>query len=230
MAFSASAQDRATMLGRVVANDNGVGGVFVINKTAASEVKTDYKGYFNLTAKAGDRIIVYNPQIIVREFTLTDDSFKVSPYIITVSYNAYQLEEIVINNDINAESLGLVPKGQLRRTVAERRLYTASAMKVGTVIGLDPIINAISGRTRMLKRAYAAEKQEMVITNTAGLYTDEEIVANYHLTQEQVAGFRYFLAEDQDFTTALKSNNKTYLDFLMMELAQKYLKLQADDK
>lgn len=232
MAFSALAQERTTILGRVVANDNGVGGVFVINKTAATEVKTDPKGFFDLTAKAGDHIIIYNPQIIVREFTLTEDSFKTIPYLITVNYNAYQLEEIVINkyDHINSESLGLVPKGQLRRTVAERRLYTASAMTIGTVIGIDPIINAISGRTRMLKRAYETEKQEMTINNVTGLYTDEEMVANYHLTKEQVAGFRYFLAEDQDFTAALKSNNKTFIDFLMMELAQKYLKLQADDK
>lgn len=229
-AISAFSQERKTITGRVVAGDNGVGGVFIINKTAATEVKTDYKGFFDLTAKPGDRLIIYNDKIIVREFTLTDESFKVSPYVISVNYNSYELEEVVINkyNHINSESLGLVPKGQKRRTVAERRLYTAGAFSVGTVIGLDPIINAISGRTRMLKRALATERQEMSFSNIKGIYSDEEITANYKIPKEQINAFLYYLVENQEFLNALKAKNKTYSDFLLMELSKKYLKMQEE--
>lgn len=230
--FTAFSQERKTVLGRVVAGDNGVGDVYIINKTAATEVKTDYKGYFNLTAKPGDRLIVYNSKIIVREFTLTDESFKTSPYVISVNYNSYELQELVINkySHINSEALGLVPKGQLKRTVAERRLYTAGTFTVGTVIALDPIINAISGRTRMLRRAYATEKQEFSIDNIRGLYDDEEITANYHIPKEQISGFIYYLVENKEFEAALKAKNKPYVDFMMMELSKDYLKMQQDGK
>jgi hypothetical protein len=79
ISFVASPQERQTVLGRVITGDNGVADVFVINKTTAAEVKTDSKGFFDLTAKPGDKLVVYNTKIIVREFTLTADSFKVSP-------------------------------------------------------------------------------------------------------------------------------------------------------
>jgi hypothetical protein len=227
-----SSQEQQTVLGRVVSGDNGVGNVFVINKTVGTEVKTDYKGYFDLTAKPGDKLVVYNTKIIVREFTLTAESFKVSPYIISVNYKAIELDEVVIDkySNINAESLGLVPKGQLKRTVAERRVYTAGTFSVGTVVALDPIINAISGRTRMLKRALATERQEGTVGNVQGLYSEEELIATYHIPKEHINGFLYYVAEDKEFVTALKAKNKQYIDFLMMELSKKYLKLQEDGK
>jgi len=230
--FSVFPQERHTLSGKIIANDVGLSGVFIINKMTGAEVKTDYSGLFQISAKPGDRIVVYSTKIIVREFNLLPESFKESPYIISVNYNAYELEEVVINkyDRINAESLGLVPKGQKQRTVAERRLYTAGAFSVGTVIGLDPIINAISGRTRMLKRAYETEKQETVIDNIRGIYNEDEITRQYSIPSEQVNGFMYFLAESKDFTTAVKGGNKQYIDFMMLELAKEYLKRQADDK
>ncbi|MHA3788206.1 hypothetical protein ACX0HA_08360 [Flavobacterium hauense] len=230
--FAAFSQERQTIPGRVMSGNNGVSGVFVINKTAGTEVKTDYKGYFDLTAKAGDRIVVYSTKTIVREFSLIADALKASPYVISVNYNSVELDEVVINkySHINAESLGIVPKGQKRRTVAERRLYTAGNFTVGTVIGLDPIINAISGRTRMLKRAYESEKQEGAIDIMKGLYSDEEIVAKYSIPQDQVNGFRYYLAENKEFAAVLKAQNKGYIDFMLMELSKEYLKLQENGK
>ncbi|PZR21945.1 MAG: hypothetical protein DI539_06675 [Flavobacterium psychrophilum] len=232
LSVAAFSQERQKMLGRVVVGDNGVGDVFVINKTAGEEVKTDYKGYFDLQAKPGDRLVVYSTKIVVREFMLNAESFKTSPYVISVNFNSYELEEVVINkySHINSEALGIVPKGQKRYTVAERRLYCASAMTIGTVIGIDPIINAISGRTKMLKRAYATEKQETTISNARGLYSEEELTANYNIPKEQVNGFLFYLAENEEFAVAVKGKNKSYIDFMVAELAKKYLRLQQEDK
>lgn len=230
--FTAFSQDRKTILGRVVADDNGVADVYVINKTLGSEVKTDYKGFFNLDAKPGDKLAVYSKRIIVREFTLNTESFKVSPYVISVNYNSYELDEVVINKyaHINSEALGIVPKGQKRYTVAERRLFTAGTFTVGTVIGLDPIINAISGRTKMLKKALATEKQEGVVSTIRELYSDEEINVKYNIPKEMVNGFIFYLADKPDFATTIKGKNKAYTDFLMMELSKEYLKLQEEGK
>lgn len=228
--ITAFSQERQTIPGKVMSGDNGVAGVFVINKTAGTEVKTDYKGNFDLTAKIGDKIIVYSTRTIVREFTLNADSFKASPYVISVNYKATEIDEVVINkyNNVDAESLGIVPKGQKRRTVAERRLYTAGTFTLGTAVALDPIINAITGRTKMLKKTLETEKKEGSIGILQGLYTNDEITTNYNIPQEQVGGFIYYLAENKEFAAALKSKNKTYLDFLMAELSKKYLKLQQD--
>lgn len=226
------AQERQILEGRVIAGTNGVPDVFIINKTAGLESKTSSMGFFSIKAQKGDAIIVYNSTIIVREFALTADAFTVNPYLITVTYSAAEMDELVINKygKINAESLGLVPKGQKVRTVAERRLYSAGAFTVGTVIGLDPIINAISGRTLMLRRAYESEQQETIIGSIRGSFNEDEITSQFGIPKEHVDGFLYYLAENKEFASILKQSNKQYIDFMMMEQAKAYLKLQADDK
>lgn len=230
--LQATAQERKTILGRIIAGNNGVPDVYVINKTAEAEVKTDAKGYFSVAAKAGDAVIVYNSKIIVREFTLNEDSFKTSPLVISVNYNAYELDEVVIDKygKINAESLGLVPKGQKRYTVAERRVHTASAMTLGTIISIDPIINAISGRTKMLKKAYEIEKLEFAQQGIRGVYDEDIIVEQYKIPEEYVKGFMFYLSENKEFTAAIKERNKTLSDFLMVGLSEKYLQIIANDE
>jgi hypothetical protein len=59
-----------------------------------------------------------------------------------------ELKEVVVNDNagINAENLGIVPHGQKTYTPAERKLYTAKSTSV------DKLINAMSGRTSMLKK------------------------------------------------------------------------------
>lgn len=232
MTIAATAQERHTLSGKIVANDAGVPNVYIINKATGKEVSSDYDGRFMIEARPGDKIIAYNTRIIVREFSLLPDSFKENPYIISVNYNAYELEELVINKNgrLNAESLGLVPKGQIRRTVAERRLYSAGTFTVGTIIGLDPIINAISGRTKMLRRAYETEKQETVFSNIKNIYSDEDITRQYNIPKENINGFIYYLVEQQEFKDAIKQGNKQFIDFLMMNMAKKFLKLQEDGR
>jgi hypothetical protein len=228
-------QDRQQLQGRVVAGNNGIKEVYVINKTAGTEAKTNSGGYFSLMAKPGDALTIYSPKIIIREFALNEDSFKTSPFLITVNYQAYELNEVVIDKygKIDSESLGLVPKGQKRHTVAERRLYTATGgggISIGTVVGLDPIINAISGRTRMLKRAYETEKLEMAIENVTGIYNEDEIADKFKIPAEYMNGFLFYLAESKELAAAIKQKNKSLMDFLMTGLADKYLKLISDDK
>lgn len=232
IALPVASQDRQTILGRIISGNNGVPNVYVINKTAAVEVKTDAKGYFSVAAKAGDKLIFYNSKIIVREFTLNEDSFKTSPLVISVNYNAYELDEVVIDKygKINAESLGLVPKGQKRYTVAERRVRTASAMTLGTIISIDPIINAISGRTKMLKKAYEIEKLEFAQESIRGVYDEDKIAEQYKIPEEYVKGFLYYLSENKEFTAAIKDRNKTLSDFLIVGLSEKYLEIIAKDK
>lgn len=232
LTLPAVCQERQNLSGRIISGSNGVPGVFVINKTAGVEVKTDEKGYFTIQAKSGDGLIFYNSKIMVREFTLNQGSFTTSPLVISVNYGPQELDEVVINKygKINSEALGIVPKGQKRYTVAERRLYTASALTVGTVVSLDPLINAISGRTRMLKKAYETEKLESSLNLMGGLYNEDEIMENYKIPEQYVKGFMYYAIENKEFAVAIKGKNKTLADFLMTGLAEKYLKLIANDK
>lgn len=232
------AQDATVVNGRVVSGGVSVCNVFVINKKTAIETTTDANGNFTLAAKAGDVIVVYSTEIEVREFIISSLSFKDNPYVLEVKSNAYQLDEVVINQQgITSESLGIIPRGQKKYTPAERKLYTAGDFKpihllqiIGGNMPLDPILNAINGRTKMLKQAVATENKEIAIAYINGLYTNNEITEQFNVPDTLVEGFLHYAVEDGKVTAACKANDELQLKFLMPGLAESFLLLQKENE
>jgi hypothetical protein len=235
---------RQVLKGQVVAGYYTVKDVLVVNVNAEKETRTDSLGVFNLQAKPGDTLNFSHPDLKVRRMHLAEQHFKINPLVVYVALNnAYQMEEIIIakNNNLTAEKLGIVPKGQKVYTPAERRLYTAGDFKPIHLVGLlfgslqvDPIINAINGRTRTLKTEIITERKENALQMLNTLYNEDEIVAQYNIPAEYVNGFLYYIVEDNELATALKAKNETLVKFLMAGLSVKYLDLinneiQPDD-
>lgn len=233
---AAFAQQRKPLLGRVIAGDAVVPNVFVINKYTGVETKTSAYGDFTLPARAGDRIVIYGKIIEVREFEISEASFNQKPYLLEVDPKGTELKEVVINK-ISPESLGLVPKGQKQLTVAERRLKTASEFKPnfmfllmgGIAFPLDPIINAISGRTKMLKKNLATERKEFNIDKLNNIYTPEQITAKLHIPEELVNGFIFYAVEDPECAEALRVKNNDMVRLRLMLLAEQFLALQKEN-
>ena len=226
--LSAYCQDRKPLQGHVVAGNAVANGVFVINKNTGEEVKTDVKGNFTLPVKLGDALVVYSDRTDVREFSVNAFTFKEVPFVMAVNPRSYELKEVVIEQTITSESLGLVPKNQLRRTVAERRLYAAGGevgVGLGFTVSLDGIINAISGRIKMLKKALETERKEFAIAEFNGLYTDQEIAAQFNIPQEYIKGFVYYAVDDAECRDALRSNNNELSRLHILRLAPMYVDL-----
>lgn len=233
---SVTSQNEQMLFGKVVSGDAGVANTFVINKSKGTEVKTNLYGDFSSTASPGDVLIIYNIKINSREFKLTEDSFKTQPFIITVSYHAYELDELVIEEKISSETLGIVPKGQKQNTPRERRLFTAGDFKpihllglLGGSLNVDALINKINGRTNKLKKEIALEQKTSFMDKINNIYTEEDIVTEFKIPKEHVQGFVFYVAEDAEFTAAMKAKNDTMAKFLMTGLAVKYLKLITNE-
>jgi hypothetical protein len=80
-----------------------------------------------------------------------------------------KLDDVFIKSksEFNAVSLGIIDKEIIPPTQYERQLYTAGDFKpihllgiLGGSLKVDPIINAISGRTKRLKKYIQFEKKE----------------------------------------------------------------------
>jgi hypothetical protein len=213
------AQDRAPLHGRVLVSGAAAKGIFIINKVTGDEVRSEADGSFAIPARVGDKLAVYSKNTDVREFAINNESFKAKPYTIEVDAKATELKEVVIN-DVNEETLGLVPKGQKQRTPAERRLYTA---KSG--IGLDLLINVLSGRLKMLEKALDTERKEQLMAALDGIFTDEELT-QFGVSRDMARGFLYYAVEDQDMADAIHSKNQDRMKLVLMQLSEKYNKLQ----
>lgn len=220
--------------GRVVTGGRGIAAVFVINKADGAESKTAADGSFSIMAKPGDLLAVYSKHISVRDFLLRAESFKESPYELSVNYQPYEMDEVVIDKNINSESLGLVPKGQKQYTQQEKKLYTSSyntplaILALGLLAGsmpLDPFINAITGRTKMLKKAVATEKTIATIEKINGIYTNDEVIGQLKIPADYVQGFIVYAAENKEICDAFTAGDEGHVKILLASLAIQYNQL-----
>lgn len=226
---TAFCQERQQLQGHINAGDAVANEVFVINKATGAETKTDSRGNFTLPVKMGDILVVYSNKTDIREFTINQFTFKEVPFEMAVNAKAYDLDEVVINQQVTSESLGIVPKNQLRRTVAERRLYTAGGTEFtlgfGFSLSLDAVINSITGRLKMLRKALATERKEFAIEAINGLYTDYELINDLKIPEDYIRGFAFYAVEDAECAAALKDHKDELAKLRLLHLAQIYLQL-----
>lgn len=226
-----SAQGRSPLNGKIKSDTDDLEGIYVINKSADLSVTTTRGGYFTIPAKVNDTIIFSAVNIVAKEIVLEKADVELPLLIVPVEKYVRELDELVIvdYSHINAESLGLVPKGQTKYTPTEKRVLTAGSSKMNPM-GLDPLFNALSGRTKMLEKANETAKKEVLMEKIDYIYTEEELITKFHIPKEYVRGFVYYLVEDANFARALRDKNETMAKFLMSGLSGKYLELLKDEK
>ena len=221
-------QERKPLQGKVISGEFVVSNAFVINKATGAETKTDASGLFTISVKMNDQLVVYSDKIALREFAITAFSFKEVPYVMEVEPKAYELKEVVVS-DISPESLGLVPAKQPQYTPAERRLKAAGGeLNGGFTLSLDAIINIISGRMKMLRKALETERKEFALLKIDGIYVEDQIESELKVPKEYVHGFLFYVVEDAPFVAALKADNKELCKLLLIDLSKKYNSLLAE--
>ncbi|MCY1217178.1 hypothetical protein D9M72_290800 [compost metagenome] len=147
-----------------------------------------------------------------------------------------QLDEVVITeySNINAVDLGILSKPAKVYTPAERKLKTATDLNLsigfGAIFSLDPIINAISGRTKNLKNQLKVERKELLIKRFQELYEDDYLINTLKIPSENVKGFQYYAIENAQFIKELNNKNKQMMNFLLGQLATKYIHILSDEK
>lgn len=226
--------------GKLHADNGDVNGIYVINlnpeglgqKVSISE----NGGFFSFPASVGDTIMVSSIHHKAQRIKLEAKDLAKDLLLIKLQPIMYQLKEVVVfkYKHINAEDMGIIPRGQKTFTPAERKLNTASnpymAFKSGLTFTADPLFNALSGRTAMLEKIVAIEKKEVTISKTENLFEDTFFTNKLKIPLEYVKGFQFYIAEDTEYSNALKAKNKTLAQFKMGELALKYLDLISEKK
>lgn len=214
-------------------------GVNVINTSSKISAVSDQYGHFSILAKEGDVLVFsitnYEP---LRKF-INKNEFISGSILVDLTPNSIELKEVVVNknSNITAENLGIIPKDQIKLTTAERRLQTAGDFKPIHLLGLlgghldvDPILNAISGRTKMLKKDLALERKEFLMVKLENLFESKYYIETLKIPEELIKGFQYYCIEDADFAKSLNNKNKTMSMFLMVGLAAEFNKESVIDE
>jgi hypothetical protein len=223
--LAAQEQVKKWIKGQVRSNTMALEGINITNASTKITVVSDQYGAFTILAKGGDILnfsaVNYEP---LRKY-ISKQEFKLGIIAIDMMAESVELKEVVINNrsDITAENLGIIPRGQIKLTPAERKIYTANS-------GTDAILNYFSGRTNMLKKGLEVEKKEISMAKLEYLFDNKYYIETLKIPEEQIKGFQYYCVEDVGFVDALKSKNKTLSMFLIVGLASDYNKKRISDK
>jgi hypothetical protein len=215
--------------GKVIANSADLEGIYIANLTSNLATLTENGGYFSIPTREGDTLLFSSVQFKGLKLKISKSDLEMSLFFVKMETLMRELDEVRIDKNINAVSLGLVSKNQKKYTPAERKLYTATGggnqYGTNTKVSLDGILNAISGRTTMLKKEILVEKKEILLLKITNLYQEKYFTETLKIPPNYVKAFHYYIVENKDFAKAIKDKNKTLATFIMNGLATEYLAL-----
>ncbi len=219
--------------GKITSQIKELNDVFVTNLRSESNTATDQNGNFSMFVKVGDTLQFSGMQIITKKTVIDENDTNKKLYVTVVDAKIIPLEEVEIKSypNINAVSLGILQKPAKVYTPAERKLRTATGLyatanaglMAGGSLGLDPIINAITGRTAMLKKELKIERKEYLLQKIEYQFKEDYFTQNLKIPKDYLRGFWYYSVEDPKLVAALNAKNYLMARFIFSDLATKYL-------
>lgn len=221
--------------GRITVKDAKLSGVRVVNLMNERETFTDDQGRFEIIAKPDDLLVFSAEFLDYMRKIVEEEHYSKGSIDVEMTSKILALDEVEIKNydQINAVSLGILSRPAKQYTPAERRLRTATGLypslyagtMAGGSIGLDPLMNWISGRTAMLKRALKAEEKQMLLQKLEYYYTDEFFTNKLQIDSLYLSSFKNYAVYDAILIDAIESKNKARMDFNLYRLASDFKKL-----
>ena len=120
-------QNDSILKGKIIIETNDNDGITIVNISNKTNTISGNGGYFKIKAKVNDTIMFSAIHLVAKKHVVTKKDFGKDLLFIKLDIYTRHIKEIMVTNadDITAESLGLVPKGQKKYTPAERRVKTA---------------------------------------------------------------------------------------------------------
>ena len=209
--------------GRVYSPESDVSAVHVLNTTLGKASITDGNGFFSITAKLNDTLVFSAIQFKRKMMVVTasvleskmlyvplQDALTELDEVVVMPYNlsgdmAKDLGKMEIEPVITASTLGL-PNAYLKLpTKAERELYAATA---NPFMSFDPLINAITGRTKMLKKRIARDEKYERTQRVRAFYPDSVYQTELKVPEDKISDFMYFCEVDSAFQTVVDSHDQ----------------------
>ena len=217
-----SAQQSSKILqGKVVAPSKDVTGVTIQNITTERATITDFEGNFSVRVKIGDTLVFSAVQLKRKVLPITQVLYD-SPFIqVPMEEFVNELRQVTVQpfglsgdiqkdltglqleKDVSAEALGL-PNADVRIiTQSERKLQEASkgmySLRAPLAVNINPIINAITGRTKMLKNRVKVDKTYSRTRRVQESYADSIFQVDLKIPKQKVDDFMYFCEVDEEF-------------------------------
>lgn len=232
-----------TLYGEVT-NSTDNDGIHVFNKTYHKYTITNEKGVFKISARVNDTIVFSAIQYQLTEVVVTAENLKNKLFVL-LEAQINELDEVFIRpklsgnllsdtksiktkKQVTAKTLGLPNAHVVPPSQPERRLYTATHGGAG-LIPVELIINAISGRTKRLKKQVALYKKSLLEEEVHQNF-EEQITHTFNIPKDKVYDFIFFTSEDKLFSQIVKTKSEVLIYDFLDKKAIEYLKINKGVK
>ena len=226
------AQDRIQVQGLVKTGDFLLQNVHVKNISSGKFSISDEKGELFLNIQAGDTLLLSHVgmQDLIRY--VKNEDLEDFPLTFNMRESSTELREVIVDetSEINAVSLGIIPKKIEKLSMNERRLRTAGDFKpkhllgiIGGAVSIDAILNAINGRTKKLKRNIAVEKKQRNIAFLE-IHHLNYLKKEMELSDQQVQLLISFVIEEEQLEHIIASGNEGQMQLYLLDT---WFRLQA---
>lgn len=233
----ALAQSRKQIQGKIVVADAAPSGVLVLNLNTQQEVRSAVNGTFSILAQADDVLVFSSPNLDYMRKIIENNEFEKQKFIIQMTSKLVVLNEVEIKS-YNAVSMGILQKPAVSYTPAERRLKTAGDFKpihllalLGGGMPLDPVFNAINGRTKRLKKELKLERNQKRLGDFQQFFSKEDLIQQVKVDPDSVMNFTYFILEEPEFINLLQSMDRNKMLFYLIQMHSQFKnQRQSDEK
>ncbi|CDF80507.1 conserved hypothetical protein containing N-terminal carboxypeptidase-like, regulatory domain, partial [Formosa agariphila KMM 3901] len=226
--------------GKVIGADD-LENIHVINKTSKIFTITNSSGEFDIHVKLNDTLVFSSIQYSNLEVIIDDLVVLNKELEVNLEEYVNALDEVVVGKiltgnlmldvgnstaepEINFYDVGIPGYKGKTKTQAERRLHEATTG--GGIVALNPLLNAISGRTKMLKRHIALERNDELIHKIRQRLA-QDFLSEHPIDESKQMDFWYFCSDDTDFMNRCK--DKSDIEILAF-LNEKYVQYLANIK
>ena len=201
-----TAQGQSTIHGRVMHDTIPLVGAHVLNMHNNAITTTDANGYFSLSARENSTLKISYVGMQTTFHKVVKADFGLSKY-----------------RKITAQDLGILQHKPIERTFAEKRLYSATHSGSG-VLSIDLVVNAITGKTKILKKVVANEKN-LIVAEYIVAHLSDFMKKDLKLNEEEINVLAYFVMERPDFHDLVRKKDNKPMEFLLIEAWSEYKKL-----
>ncbi|WP_188373681.1 carboxypeptidase-like regulatory domain-containing protein [Winogradskyella haliclonae] len=243
LSVTASAQ-LIDLKGKVIGSGE-VEGIHILNKTALKYIVTDTDGSFVIPVKFNDTLTISGLRYKTKEIVIDKSILAKKGVEIFLTENVTQLDQVIVGKiltgnlgsdiknqevetPINFYDLGIPGYTGKPKTLNERKL--AEATSGGGLVPLNPIINAITGRTKMLKQRIKLDRKIKCVEQLKAAYQNI-IFEGEGFSEELQNRFFNFIMDSEKLQDACNAGNVlTPITFLKEELKLFKIQLASNDK
>lgn len=219
--------------GQIVNANTDLADVHVLNTTSHTATITDAQGYFTIAVKLNDTLVFSGVQYVKKEIVISKDMYNSNLVQVPLEEFTNELNEVTVmpynlSGDLasdmgrlekeplyTASTIGL-PNANVKLLTKNERLLREASMgpvSIGLLFSVpfNPIVNAITGRTKRLKKIVAAEQAYRQTDRVQNMYVDSLFVNQLGIPKEKIDDFMYFCEVDESFNALAKSNDELKL-------------------